>query len=110
MKNALRWMLFLVGIVVLVLGVHYFLVPYFPLPFRSSYPMIGWGFHRFGPRMFLWDSFLGLLAIIGIGFLLYKLIFPSSGSQATKEKENFCPCCGREFQQDEEISKKVLET
>jgi nitrate reductase gamma subunit len=105
MKASRRWLLFLGGVVVLFLGIHYLLVPSW-----ASYPMIGWGFHRFGPRIFPWGSFIGLLAIIGSGFLLYKLIFPLSGSQATKEKENFCPCCGREFPQNEEISKKILET
>jgi hypothetical protein len=105
MKTSVRWVLFLAGIVVLILCVHYLLVPSW-----ASYPMIGWGFHRFGPRIFPWGSFIGLLTILIIGFVLYKLIFPPSGSQATKEKENFCPCCGREFQQNEQISKKVLET
>ena len=105
MNTSGRWGLFLGGMVVLVMGVHYFLVA----PW-ASYPMVHWGFHRFGPGIFPWSSLLGLLAVIGIGFLLYKLLFPSTGSQATKEKENFCPCCGREFQLDEEISKRVLET
>ncbi len=109
MKTSVRWVLFLAGVVVLVLCVHYFLGPYFPLPFRASYPMIGWGFHRFGPGIFPWGSFVGLLTILVIGFVLYKLLFPSSGSQATKEEEGFCPHCGQKLQKSEADSKRSPE-
>ena len=98
MKNSTRWILFLAGIVVLILCVHYILVPLWP-----SYPMMGWGSHRFGPRTFPWGSFIGLLTIFGVGFVLYKFLFPSSGSQSTRE-EDFCPYCGREFERSESIS------
>jgi hypothetical protein len=104
MKSSGRWVLFLGSITVLILGVHYFLAA----PW-ASYPMVHWGFHRFGPRIFPWGSLLGVLAVTGIGFLLYKLIFPSSDSQATKEEEDSCPYCGREFEQGEEIPKKGRE-
>ena len=97
MKNSTRWILFLAGIVVLILCIHYFLVPLWP-----SYPMMGWGYRHFGPRTFPWGFFIGLLSIIGL-FVLYKLLFPSSGSQSTKE-EDFCPYCGRDFQRSESIS------
>lgn len=105
MKASVRWVLFLAGIVVLILCVHYFLVPSW-----ASYPMTGWGFHRFGPRIFPWSSFIGLLTILVIGFVLYKLLFPSSGSQGTKEEENLCPHCGQKLQQSEPDSKKSPET
>jgi hypothetical protein len=72
--------------------------------------MIGWGFYRFGPRIFPWGSFIGLLTVLVIGFVLYKLIFPSSGSRSKKEEENFCPFCGRELRRSEPISMTSPET
>ena len=99
MKNSTRWILFLAGIVVLILCVHYFLVPLWP-----TYPIMRWGSHHFGPSTFPWSSFIGLLTIFGVGFVLYKLLFPSSGSQSTREEEDVCPYCGREFQRSESIS------
>jgi hypothetical protein len=105
MKTSARWVLFLAGIVVLVLCVHYVLVPSWAI-----YPMIGRGFHRFGPRIFPWGSFTGLLTILVIGFVLYKLILPTSGSQATKEEEDFCPFCGRELRGSKPIPKTSPET
>ena len=100
MKASGRWILFLAGIVVLVLWVHYVLVPSWAI-----YPMIGWDFHRFGLRIFPWGSYIGLLTILVIGFVLYKLILPTSGSQATKEEEDFCPFCGRELRGSNPIPK-----
>jgi len=97
MKNSTRWILFLAGIVVLILCVHYILVPLWP-----SYPMMGWGSHHFGPRTFPWGSFIGLLTIFGVGFVLYKLLFPASSSQSAKEEDS-CPYCGREFERSESI-------
>ena len=97
MKDSTRWILFLGGIVVMILGIHYFFIPLWP-----SYPVMGWGSHRFGPRSFPWGSFIGLLTIFGVGFILYKLFFPSSGS--TREEEDVCPYCGREFERGESIS------
>jgi len=47
------------------------------------------------------DISLGLahrsLTIFGVGFVLYKILFPSSGSQSEKEEDS-CPYCGREFE------------
>jgi len=99
MSNSIRWILFLTGIVAVVLSVHYFLVALWP-----TYPMMGWGSHRFGPRAFPWGAFVGLFAIFGVGFILYKLFFPLSGSQSTIKKEEVCPYCGREFEPSESMS------
>ena len=98
MKNSTRWILFLTGIVVLILCVHYFLVPLWP-----SYPIMGWGYRHFGPRTFPWGFFIGLLSIIGL-FVLYKLFFPSHGSQSPREEEDLCPYCGRELERNKSIS------
>jgi hypothetical protein len=65
--------------------------------------VMGWGYRHFGPRIFPGVSFLGVLIAFIIGFALYKLLFPSSGSQPKKE-EKFCPYCGREFERIESIS------
>lgn len=92
MKTSVRWVLFLFGIAVLILCLHYFLVPSW-----AAYPMIGLRFHRFGPGIFPWSPFIGLLTIFVIGFVLYRVIFPPSSSQATKGKENFCPWCGHKL-------------
>ena len=95
MKNSTRQILFLGGIAVLILCVHYIVVPLWP-----SYPVMGWGYHHFGPRAFPWGFFIGLLGIIGI-FVLYKLLFPSSVSKSAKEEEDLCPYCGQEFERSE---------
>ena len=104
MKNSTRWIMFLGGIVILILCIHYFLVPLW----ASDPPMVP-GHRHFGSRTFPWSSFTGLLAILGVGFVLYKLLFPSSGSQSTKE-EDFCPFCGREFQKDDQALQECSQT
>jgi hypothetical protein len=101
MKNSTRWILFIAGIGVLVLGMYYFINPSWL--FWPPYSTMGWRPHYFGPRTFPWASFLGLLIAFIIGFALYELLFQSLGSQPKKE-ENFCPYCGREFERSESIS------
>jgi nitrate reductase gamma subunit len=101
MSNSIRWLLFLIGIAVVILAVHFFLVPSWP-----SYPAMGLRYHHFGPRTFPWGSFTGLLTIFGAGFILYKLLFPSSGSQSTKEGD-FCPYCGREFEKSGQATQEA---
>ena len=99
MTNSIRWVLFLIGIAVLIVCVHYILMPLWP-----SYPMMDWGHRHSGPRTFPWGSFIGLLTIFGVGFILYKLFFPSSGS--TREEEDVCPCCGREFEKSDAVTQE----
>jgi hypothetical protein len=99
MKNSARWVLLLLGAAVLILGVCYFVLPFWPV-----YPMLGWRSHHFGPRTFPWGSFLGVLIAFTIGLTLYKLLFPSSASQSAKEGEDFCPYCGRELERNQSIS------
>ena len=99
MKNSTRWVLFLVGAAALILAVYYFILPSWPV-----YPMVDWRSHHFGPRTFPWASLLWPLIALIIGFAFYKLLFPSSGSQSTREEEGFCPYCGREFERSESIS------
>jgi hypothetical protein len=101
MKNSTRWILFIGGIGVLVLGMYYFINPSWL--FWPPYSTMGWRPHYFGPRTFPGVSFSGLLIAFIIGFALYKLLFPSSGSQPKKE-EKFCPLCGRDLQRSESIS------
>ena len=101
MTNSIRWVLFLVGSVLLILCVHYILVPLWPTP-----SLIGWRPHHVTYRGFPWGSFVGLLAVFGIGFILYKLLFPTSGSESTGEKR-FCPYCGRDFQEDSTVGQEA---
>lgn len=101
MKNSTRWILFFAGIGVLILGMYYFVNPSWL--FWPPYSTMGWRPHYFGPRIFSWVPFLGLSIAFIIGFTLYKLLFPSSGSQPKKE-EKFCPFCGRDLQRSESIS------
>jgi hypothetical protein len=100
MKNSTRWALFLGGIVVMILGIHYFFIPLWP-----TYPTIGWGYRHFGPRTFPWGSFIGLLILFGMGFVLYKFLFPSSGSQSEKEEDS-CPYCGRKFEKGDQAAQE----
>jgi len=101
MKTSTRWILFIAGIGVLVLGMYYFINPSWL--FWPPFFAMGWRPHYFGPRTFPWVSFLGLLIAFIIGFALYKLLFLSSGSQPKKE-EKFCLHCGREVERSESIS------
>jgi len=101
MKNLTRWILFLGVIGVLFLGIYYFINP--SLLFWPPYSAMGWRPYYFGPRTFPGVSFLGLLIAFIVGLALYKLLFPSSGSQPKKE-EKFCPFCGRDLQRSESIS------
>ena len=96
MKNSTRWILFIAGIGVLVLGMHYFINPSWPFYFT-----MGWRPHYFGPRIFPGISFLGLLIIFMIGFVLYKVLFRSSHSKSAEK--DFCPFCGRKFERNEPI-------
>ena len=99
MKNSTRWVLFLAGIGVLILGMYYFVVPSWPV-----YSMAGWRSHHLGSRVFPWGSFLGLLITFILGLALYKLVFRSSDSNTEEKKDDFCPYCGRDFQRGESIS------
>jgi len=96
MKNSTRWILFLAGIVVLILCVHYFLVPLWP-----SYPTTGWGYRHFGPRTFPWVFLLELLIAFIIGFALYKLLFHHPDLNQREKRRMSAPYCGREFQRSE---------
>ena len=102
MKNSTRWILFLGVIGVLFLGIYYFIIP--SLLFWPPYSVMGWRPYYFGPRTFAGVSFLGLLIAFIIGFALYKLLRPSSGSRSAKEEKDFCPFCGRDLRQSELIS------
>jgi|CryGeyStandDraft_6_1057127.scaffolds.fasta_scaffold129567_2 hypothetical protein len=105
MKNSTRWILFLSGIVVSILCVHYILVPLWP-----SYPVMGLGYRHFGPRTFPWGSILGLLLTFVIGFAWFKILFPSSGTSSSSEKkaEDFCPFCVGEFEECERRKTKPV--
>jgi hypothetical protein len=97
MKNSRRWAWFLAAAAVLSLGLYYFIVPS-----HAVYAMMGLGDRHFEASTFPWGFIIGLLSIIGL-FVLYKLLFPSSGSQSTKE-EDLCPYCGRELERSESVS------
>ena len=99
MKTSTRWLLFLAGVVVLILCVHYFLVPLW-----ASYPTIGWGSRHFRPRMFPWGSVVGLAAMLAGGFIWYKVLFPSSGSKS-RDEEELCPYCNQKLPQSQPDSK-----
>ena len=101
MNKSTRWILFIAGIGVLVLGMCYFIIPSWL--FWPPFFAMGGRLHYFGPKTFPWVSFLWLLIAFIVGFALYKLLFPSSGSQPKKE-ERFCPYYGREFERSESVS------
>jgi len=91
MKNSMRWSLILAGIIALLLITYYLGFRFWPL-----YPMWGWRYHYFGPKIFLAFPLLGLLIMFAIGFVIFKFIFLSSGtsSASRKGKWAFCPFCG----------------
>ena len=104
MNTSMRWGLFLAGLVVLILCVHYFLIPLWP-----GYPPIGWASRHFRPRMFPWGSLVGLAAMVIGGFVWYKILFPSSGSKPTEE-DDLCPYCNQKLPQSEPDPKKPSES
>jgi hypothetical protein len=100
MSNSLRWILFLSGIV-LVVGVIYGI--FFHIwPF---YPVWGWRYHSFGPRMWPVFPFFGMLILIVAGILVAKYFFQAlrAPSLSKKDELTFCPNCGKDLNQDKTI-------
>ncbi len=94
MNNSLRWGLVIMGVVALVLGIYYWV-----LPFRAIYPVWGWRYFYSGPRMFSPFPFFGLLILVALLFVIFQFLAKSSGagSFSQKEKGGFCPFCGRDL-------------
>jgi len=96
MKNGMRW-----GWVMIVVAGLCLTFYYLGFPFRPPYFFGGWGYRSFGMRMWPAFPFFGLLVLIVLGFILVRLIFPSSrrASPPPDEGWTFCPYCGGDLRQ-----------
>jgi len=96
MKTFFRWGLIVAGIVVVV-GVIYGIF-FHSWPF---YPMWGWRYHSFGPRMWPVFPFFGMLILFVAGILIAKYFFQAlrDSSISKKDELSFCPYCGKELEQ-----------
>jgi hypothetical protein len=101
MKTFFRWGLIVAGIVVLV-GIIYKIF-FYVWPF---YPMWGWRFHYFGPRMWPVFPFFGMLILIVAGILIAKCFFQAlrDSSMPKKDELAFCPYCGKDLRKGKTIS------
>lgn len=100
MKTFFRWGL-VVAVILVVVGIIYNIF-FHVWPF---YPMWGWRYHTFGPRIWPVFPFFGMLILIAAGILIagyfLKALRDSSGSK--KDESTFCPHCGQEIKHDKTI-------
>ena len=106
MKTLFRWGLIVVGVAVLV-GIIYNI--FFHIwPF---YPMWGWRYHYFGPR--IWPAFplFAMLILFVAGILIAKYFFQAlrDSSMPKKDELAFCPYCGKDLRQGRAISEVQVE-
>ena len=96
MKNAMHWGWVALVLVGLLLGIYYF-----GFPFLHPYYFGGWRYRTFGPGMWPAFPFSGMLILILLGFILYRLlfsVFPRKTAPPT-EGWTFCPHCGADLRQ-----------
>lgn len=110
MKTFFRWGLIVAGILVIV-GIIYrvfFHIWPFYLPL---YPMWGWRYHYFGPR--IWPAFplLGLFILFVAGILIAKYFFQPLRNSSVSRKDDltFCPYCGKELRQSRTVTEVKAE-
>jgi hypothetical protein len=96
MKNGMRW-----GWVVIVVAGLLLTLYYLGFPFWPPYFFWGGGYRSFGPRIGPAFPLFGLLVLIVLGFVLVRLISPSSGRASLPPGEGwtFCPYCGGDLRQ-----------
>jgi len=101
MKNTIRWGLIVAGIAVVA-----FIVDRLFFHFWSLYPIWGWRFHYFGPRMWPIFPLFGLLILSVAGILIAKCFFQAlrTLSMPQKDELSFCPYCGKDLRQGRTIS------
>jgi len=106
MKNGTRW-----GLVVIVVAGLFLTFYYLGFPFWPPYFLGGWGYRSFGPRMGPAFPLFGLLVFIVLGFVLVRLLFPTSprASSPPDEGWTFCPHCGGDLRQAEKKETKTGE-
>ena len=100
MKTFFRWGLVVAGIVIII-GLIY-KVFFHIWPF---YPMWGWRYHSFGPRIWPAFPFFGMLMLIVAGILIAGYFFKAlkESSMSKKDELAFCPYCGKELKQEKVI-------
>lgn len=106
MKTFFRWGLVVAGILV-VIGVIYGIF-FHSWPF---YPMCGWRYHSFGPRMWPVFPFFGTLILIIAGVLIagYFIKALRDSSISKKDESAFCPYCGQELKHSKTIPEVQVE-
>jgi len=106
MKTFFRWGL-IVAVILVVVGVIYNIF-FHVWPF---YPMWGWRYHSFGPRIWPVFPFLGMLILMVAGLLIAKYFFQAlrDSSMPRKDELTFCPYCGKGLRQGKTISEVQAE-
>ncbi|MGB9629829.1 MAG: hypothetical protein ACPL6D_14330 [Thermodesulfobacteriota bacterium] len=104
MKTFFRWGLIVAGILVVagvIYKVFFHVWPFYP-PF---YPMWGWRYHYFGPRIWPVFPFFGMLILIVAGILIAGYFFKALRGSSVSKKDGaiFCPYCGREIKREKVI-------
>jgi len=104
MKTFFRWGLVVAGIVVLIgiiYKVFFHVWPFYP----SLYPMWGWRYHSFGPRIWQVFPFFGMLILIIAGILIARYFFKALRESPIFRKDElaFCPYCGKELKREKVI-------
>ena len=100
----MRWGLVVAGIAVLVgviYKVFFHVWPFYP----PLYPMWGWRYHSFGPRIWPIFPFFGLLVLFVAGILIAKYFFQAlrDSSMPKKDELAFCPYCGKDLRKEKAI-------
>lgn len=100
MKTFLRWGLIVAGVLVVVGAIYNIFFHIWPF-----YPMWGWRYHYFGPRIWPVFPFFGMLILIVAGILTAGYFFKAlrESSISKKDESTFCPHCGQAIKHDKTI-------
>jgi hypothetical protein len=104
MKTFFRWGLVVAGILIIVgiiYKVFFHIWPFYP----PLYPMWGWRYHSFGPRIWQVFPFFGMLILIIAGILIARYFFKALRESPISRKDElaFCPYCGKELKREKVI-------
>ena len=109
MKTFGRFGLVAIFIVGLILTIYYLGLRFWPF-----YPMGGWRFHSFGPRM--WPAFplFGMLILVVAGILVAKYFFQALRDSSISKREEstfcaYCPYCGKDLKLGRAVSEAQAE-
>jgi hypothetical protein len=106
MKTFVRFGLVAIFVVGLILVFYYLGLRFWPF-----YPMWGWRFHTFGPRIWPALPLFGLLILFVAGIVIAKYFFEDLRNSSMPEKDEltFCPYCGKDLKHGRAIFEAQVE-